>query len=113
MGMNHLWQEWQTLCCSIYWQLIKSKIVKPEIYTIIRFSLLLTLTKQALVFTCLQYKSFENIVGKGEIACNKNFSFSPSVFYPLGELSAIFNKFKMSANSFRLEESNIVCLGKN
>ena len=24
--------------------------------------------KQALVFTCLQYKSFENIAGKGEIA---------------------------------------------
>ena len=26
------------------------------------------LSKQALVFTCLQYKSFENTVGKGEIA---------------------------------------------
>ena len=24
-----------------------------------------------LVFTCLQYKSFENIVGKGEIAHNE------------------------------------------
>ena len=26
--------------------------------------------KQALVFTCLQYKSFENTEGKGEIARN-------------------------------------------
>ena len=30
----------------------------------------LTLTKQALVFTCLHYKSFENTVGKGEITHN-------------------------------------------
>ena len=29
--------------------------------------------KQALVFTCLQYKSFENTAGKGEIAHNKQF----------------------------------------
>ena len=29
--------------------------------------------KQALVFTCLQYKSFKNSVGKGEIAPNKQF----------------------------------------
>ena len=27
--------------------------------------------EQALVFTCLQHKSFENTVEKGEIACNK------------------------------------------
>ena len=27
--------------------------------------------KQALVFTCLQYKFFQNTVGKGEIARNK------------------------------------------
>ena len=29
--------------------------------------------KQALVFTCLQYKSFENTVEKGEIARYKQF----------------------------------------
>ena len=40
--------------------------------------------KQALVFTCLQYKSFENTAGKGEIAQTSNFSFSHSVFYPFG-----------------------------
>ena len=49
--------------------------------------------KQALCFTC-QYKSFENMVGKGEIACNEQFLLYPSVFYPFGELSAIFIKYK-------------------
>ena len=29
---------------------------------------------------CLQYKSFENTVGKGEIARNEQFLFSHSVF---------------------------------
>ena len=29
--------------------------------------------KQALVFTCLHLESFENTVGKGEIAHNENF----------------------------------------
>ena len=38
--------------------------------------------KQALVFTCLEYKSFENTMGKGEILATNNFSFSHSVFYP-------------------------------
>ena len=37
-----------------------------------------------------------------------NFSFFHSVFYTSGELSAIFIK---SANSFRLEEPEIFCLG--
>ena len=35
--------------------------------------------KQALVFTCLQYKTFENTAGKGEIA-------RYSVFYPFGRI---------------------------
>ena len=38
-------------------------------------------------FTCLQYKSIENTVGKGEIARNKQYHF--------GELSAIYIKFKI------------------
>ena len=33
--------------------------------------------KQALVFMCLQYKSFENTVGKGEIARNEQFLLFP------------------------------------
>ena len=51
--------------------------------------------KQALVFTCLQYKSFENTVGKGEIARKEQFLLFHSVFYPLGELSDIFIKFQI------------------
>ena len=41
---------------------------------------------------CPHNKSFENTVGKGEIAHNRNFSSSHSVFYLFEELSAIFNK---------------------
>ena len=37
-------------------------------------------------------KSFENAVGKGETS---NFSFSLSVFYTFGKISAIFIKFKI------------------
>ena len=44
---------------------------------------------------CLQYKSFENIIGRGEIAHNEGFLLFPSVFYPFGELSAIFIEFEI------------------
>ena len=51
--------------------------------------------KQALVFTCLQYKSFEIIVGKGEIARNEQYLLFPQPFYPFGDLSAFFIKLKI------------------
>ena len=38
--------------------------------------------KQALVFTCLQYKSFEITAGKGEIARNEQFLHFPQPFLP-------------------------------
>ena len=38
--------------------------------------------KQALVFTCLQYKSFENTVGKAEIARNEQFLLFLQCFLP-------------------------------
>ena len=38
--------------------------------------------KQALVFTWLQYKSFENTVGKGETARNGQFLHFPHCFLP-------------------------------
>ena len=41
--------------------------------------------KQALVFTCLQYKSFENTAGKGEIARNEQFLLFPQCFLPILE----------------------------
>ena len=39
--------------------------------------------KQVLVFTRLQFKSFENTVGKGEIASNKQFILFPQRFLPV------------------------------
>ena len=41
----------------------------------------------------LTKKSFENTLGKGEIARNKQFLLFPLCFYPSVELSAIFIKF--------------------
>ena len=38
--------------------------------------------KQALVFMCLQYKSFENTVGKGDIAQNEQCLLFPQCFLP-------------------------------
>ena len=65
------------------------------------------LTKQALVFMGLQYKSFVNTVEKGEIGHNEQFllfqHFHPT-FSSNSKLSA--------ANSFSLEESEICRLGK-
>ena len=49
---------------------------------------------QALVFPCLQYKSFEYTVGKD--ACNEQFPLFPHSFlYLFRELSAISIKFEM------------------
>ena len=53
------------------------------------------MVKQALVYTCLQYKSFENTLGKEKIAHNEQFLASHSVFLPFGELSATFFKFEI------------------
>ena len=49
----------------------------------------------SLIFTCLQHKSFENTVGKGEIVHNEQFLLFHSVLYPFGELSVIFIKFEI------------------
>ena len=63
--------------------------------------------KQALVFMCLQYKSFENTVGKEEIAHNILFSTHLENFLPFSS-----NLKLSSANSFNLEESKICRSGK-
>ena len=57
------------------------------------FSCLL-FSKQALFFTCLQCKSFEN-TEKEKLHVTSNFSFSVCVFYPFRELSTIFIKFEI------------------
>ena len=61
----------------------------------VKATILTLFPKQTLVFTCLQQKSFENTVGKGEIARKEQFLLSHSVFYPSGELSATFIKFEI------------------
>ena len=44
---------------------------------------------------CLQYKSFENTVGKGEIARFEQFLLFAQCFVPFGELSVIFMKLEI------------------
>ena len=70
--------------------------------------------KQALVFTCLQYKPLENTVEKGEIAPDEQFLLFPQCFLPVLENFLPFssNLKLSSANSLRLEESKISRLGK-
>ena len=48
----------------------------------------------------MQFKAFENTVGKGEIARNEQFSFPHNSSYPFVELSAIKCKLS-SANSLK------------
>ena len=56
--------------------------------------------KQARVFTCMHDKSFENTVGKGEIAHNEQFLLSHSVFYWFGEHFVIFMKVEIVVCKF-------------
>ena len=49
----------------------------------IDLSRILSFPKQSLIFTCLQYKFFENTVGKGDIARNQKFLFFQQYFLPL------------------------------
>ena len=74
----------------------------------------LTLYKQALVFTCLQYKSFENTVGKGEIARNEQFLLFPQCFFTHSENCLPFssNMKLLSADSLSLKDSRICRCGK-
>ena len=70
--------------------------------------------KQALVFTCLPYKSYGNIVFKGEIARNDQFiPFPTVVFTRFGNFLPFSLHLELSsANSFSLEESKICHLRK-
>ena len=49
---------------------------------------------QALVFTCLPYKSFENTVGKEEIACNEQFLLFPQCLLPIWRAFCHFHQIK-------------------
>ena len=76
--------------------------------------LTLSQTSPGLWEQCLQNKSFENTVGKGEIARNEQFLLFPTVFSTHLENFVPFlsNLKLLSAHSFNLEESKIYCLGK-
>ena len=61
---------------------------------------------------CLQYKSFENTVGKGEIARNEQFLLFPVFSTHLESFLPFSPNVKMaSANAFSSEESKICRLG--
>ena len=64
---------------------------------------------------CFQNMSFENILGKGEIAHNEQFLLFPLVFSTHLENILLFssNQKSLSANSFKLEDSKICRLGKS
>ena len=62
---------------------------------------------------CLQYKSFENTVGKGEIARNEQFLLFPVFSTHLENFLPFSSNLNLlSADSFNLEESKICHLGK-
>ena len=54
--------------------------------------IVLPFPKQALVFTCLQYKSFENTLVKGEIAYNKQYLLFPQCFQPVSRSFCHFHQ---------------------
>ena len=71
-------------------------------------------SKQALVFTCLLYKSFENTMRKGEIAHEEQLLRFPTVFSTLLEKFLPFSpNLKLpSAETFSVWKPEIGCLGK-
>ena len=68
----------------------------------------------ALLLCVLQYKSSENTVGKGEIACNRQFLLFPQCFILFLErfMSFSSNLKLLSAPSFSLEKSKNLSFGK-
>ena len=73
----------------------------------------LTLSQTSHGFMCLYYKTFENTVGKGEIARNEQFLLFPVFSNLLENFHPFSSSFKLSsAISSSLEESKICRLGK-
>ena len=60
--------------------LICTQFTKQNVCPFLYLRDVYTFPKQALVFTCPQYKSFENTAGKGEIARNEQFLLFPQCF---------------------------------
>ena len=61
--------------------LLFSQCFVPSMAHIFHFKCTLTLSQTSPA--CLQYKSFENTVGKGEIARNEQFLLFPQCFLPI------------------------------
>ena len=73
----------------------------------------LTFPKQALVFMCLQYKSFENTAGKGDIACNKQLLLFPQCFLTMRKTLCHFHQIlNCRLQTLSLEESKILLFWK-
>ena len=73
----------------------------------------LTLPRQALVCTCLQYKSFENNVGKEEIARNEQFLLFPQCFLTHSERFLPFSSnLKLSSANFQFGPVQNLSFGK-
>ena len=59
------------------------KLGTQSVSSLIYTGQVLTISKRALVFTCLQYKSFENTAGNGQTAHSKHFLIFPHCFLPV------------------------------
>ena len=69
--------------------------------------------KQAPVFTCLQYKSFENTVGKGEIARNEQFLLFPQCFLSFLRIFCYFHQiWNCRLQTFNLDRSTNLSFDK-
>ena len=95
-----------SFCHSVFYFIIKRIFISATLILICHLEMLsiwscpkfchlvkgLTFLKQALDFACLQYESSKTKTRweKEKLLIMSNFSFSYSVFYPFGELSAVF-----------------------
>ena len=64
---------WYSQSEAVLFSYVQNSLLKKKTATI-------PFSKQALVFTCLQYNPFENTVGKGEIARTEQFLLFPQFF---------------------------------
>ena len=69
----------------------------------------ITLSQTSPGFTCLRDRSYENILGKGEIARNKQIFLFPQCFLPLWKIPCHSHQLLLSANSFIFGRVLIAC----
>ena len=82
----------------------KEKCWSPVISSLIFGFFFYPFQNKSWFFTCLQYVSLENTVGKGEIACNEQFLLFQQCFLSVWRIFLL--------NAFSLKESKICRLGK-